>query len=164
MIHLDNIRIFPDKIYWIFDIVEFAEQALPEESLIGKLKLEKLNVKVREELKEDSIYDQWSFVRNFRGPTDPGLSRLLDKYQKLELFELEEIQNRTIKYKLTEKGRNFKQGYEKYFSKINPDFQCINNRVHTMLSKEINKSGKELVETSDEIQEMKKKFLGEKIP
>ena len=47
--------------------------------------------------------------------------------------------------------------------KINPDFQCISNRVHTMLSKEINKSGKELVETSEEIQEMKKKFLGEKI-
>ncbi len=163
MITLDNSRVFPDKTYWIFDIVEFAEQVLPEESLIGKLKLEKLNVKVREELKEDDIYDQWTFVRNFRGPTDPGLSRLLDKYQKLELFELEEIQNRTVKYKLTQKGRNFKQGCEKYFSKINPDFQCISNRVHTMLSKEINKSGKELVETSEEIQEMKKKFLGEKI-
>lgn len=165
MIDLDNSKVLPDRTYWIFDVVDFAESVLPEESLIGKLKLEKLNVKVREELRKDNLYtDQWVFVRNFRGPTDPGLSRLLDKYQKLELFELEEIKNKTVKYKLTQKGKKFKQGYEKYFSIINPNFQCINDRVHTMLSKEINKSGKELVETSEEIQEMKTKFLGERIP
>jgi hypothetical protein len=164
VINLDNSRALPDKTYWIFDIIDFAERELPEESLIGKLKLEKLNVKVREELKQDNLYtDQWTLVRNFRGPTDPGLSRLLDKYQKLELFELEEIMNKTVKYSLTNKGKKFKQGCEKYFSKINPNFQNINDKVHTMLSKEINKSGKELVETSEEIQEMKKKFLGEKI-
>lgn len=165
MINLDNSRVLPDKTYWIFDVVDFAEKVLPEESLIGKLKLEKLNVKVREELRQENLYtDQWTFVRNFRGPTDPGLSRLLDKYQKLELFELEEIKNKTVRYKLTQKGKKFKQGYEKYFSIINPDFQSINYRVHTMLSKEINKSGKELVETSEEIQDMKKRLLGEKIP
>ena len=114
---MDNSRVFPDRTYWIFDVVEFAERVLPEESLIGKLKLEKLNVKVREELRQDNLYiDQWTFVRNFRGPNDPGLSRLLDKYQKLELFELEEVKNKTVKYRLTQKGRSFKQGYEKYFS------------------------------------------------
>lgn len=165
MINLDSCRVLPDKTYWILDIVEFAERVLPEEGLVGKLKLEKLNVKVREELRQDNLYiDQWNFVRNFRGPTDPGLSRLLDKYQKLELLELEEIKNKTVKYRLTQKGRNFKQGCEKYFSLINPDFRAINDQVHNMLSKEINKSGKELVETSEEIQEMKKKPLGEKIP
>jgi hypothetical protein len=164
VINLNNSIVLPDKTYWIFDIIDFAERELPEKSLIGKLKLEKLNVKVRGELRQDNLYtDQWALVRNFRGPTDPGLSRLIDKYQKLELFELEEIMNKTVKYRLTNKGKRFKQGCEKYFSKINPNFQNINDKVHTMLSKEINKSGKELVETSEEIQEMKKKFLGEKI-
>lgn len=164
MINLENARALPDKTYWIFDIIDFAERELPEECLKGKLKLEKLNVKVREELRQDNLYtDQWTFVRNFRGPTDPGLSRLLDKYQKLGLFELEEIRTKTVKYRLTNKGKKFKQGCEKYFSIINPNFHHINDKVHIMLSKEINKSGKELVETSEEIQEMKKRLIGEKI-
>ncbi|HII02002.1 TPA: hypothetical protein HA351_10270 [Methanosarcinaceae archaeon] len=161
---MQDLEPMPDKTFWLFDIVDFAENELREEGVVGKLKLEKLNVKVREELRKDELYiGQWDLAINFRGPVDPGLSRLLDKYQKLELFELEKFQNKSVKYSLTEKGKKFKQGCERYFSKINPNFHSSLDRVHIMLSKEINKSGKELVETSEEIQEMKKEILGEKI-
>lgn len=161
---MENYESLPEKNYWLFEIVDFAENKLPEKGIVGKLKLEKLNVKVREELRKENLYtDNWALTINFRGPTDPGLSRLLDKYQKLELFELRKYNNKSIKYNLTEKGRKIKQGYEKYFLKVNPKFNNITNRVHTMLSKDMEKSGKKLVETSEEIKEMKKEILHEKI-
>ncbi|WP_255335538.1 hypothetical protein [Methanosarcina sp. KYL-1] len=161
---MQDLEPMPDKTFWLFDLVDFAENELHEKGVVGKLKFEKLNVKVREELRKEDLYiGQWDLAINFRGPVDPGLSRLLDKYQKLELFELEEFQNKTLKYSLTEKGKKFKQGCEKYFSRINPNFHSALDRVHIMLSKEINKSGKELVETSEDIQKMKKEILGEKI-
>lgn len=154
----------PEKNFWLFDIVDFAECGLPERGIIGKLKLEKLNVKVREELRKEDLYtDNWELTINFRGPTDPGLSRLLDKYQKLELFELKKIKNKSIQYNLTEKGKKFKQGYEKYFSKVNPNFNNVSDRVHAMLLEDMTKSGKKIVETSEEIREMKKEILREKI-
>ncbi|MDY9925431.1 hypothetical protein [Methanosarcina sp.] len=161
---MGNLELLPEKNFWLFDIVDFAESGLPEKGIVGKLKLEKLNVKVREELRRENLYTgSWELMINFRGPTDPGLSRLLDKYQKLELFELKKFKNKSVQYNLTEKGRKFKQGYEKYFSKVNPNFHNITNRVHTMLLKDIVKSGRELVETSEEIKEMKKEILREKI-
>lgn len=161
---MENFELLPEKNFWLFDIVDFAESELPEKGIVGKLKLEKLNVKVREELRSENLYtDNWELTINFRGPTDPGLSRLLDKYQKLELFELTKFKNKSVQYNLTQKGKKFKQGYDKYFSKVNPNFYNITNRVHMMLLKDGTKSGKKLVETSEEIKEMKKEILREKI-
>ncbi len=161
---MERNELLPHKTFWIFDIIDFAETNASEKGVIGALKLEKLNVKVREELRKNDFYiEGWDLIRNFRGPTYLGLSRMLDKYQKLDLIELQDIENRTIKYTLTEKGRNFKHGLEKYTSKINPVFQELKESVNNMLLKEIHKSGKELVETSDEIKEMKKEILGKKL-
>ncbi len=157
-------KLLPHKTFWLFDIIDFAETNTSEKGVAGALKFEKLNVKVREELRKNGSYiERWDLIRNFRGPTEPGLSRMLDKYQKLDLIELQEIENRSIKHTLTEKGRKFKRGWEKYVSKINPIFQGLKENVNSMLLKEIHKSGKELVDTSDEIKEMKKEILGKKI-
>jgi len=161
---MDKNKINPDKTFWIYEIIDIAESNTHEKGIIGALKFEKLNVKVREELRKNNIsVTEWDLIRNFRGPTEPGLSRMLDKYQKLDLIELQELENRTVKYIFTDKGRNFKRGWDKYIFKINPKFQELKFNIKNMLINEIKKSGKELVETSDEIKVMKNEILGKKI-
>lgn len=161
---MENNKTLSHKSFWQFEIIEFAEANTPEKGIVGVLKFEKLNVLVREELRKNEIStDNWDLIRNFRGPTEPGLSRMLDKYQKLNLIELQKLENKTIKYILTERGRNFKHGWEKYLLKINPAFSETKENIRCMLSNEIHKSGKRLVESSDEIKNMKKELLGKKI-
>lgn len=159
---MTNDGILPHKSFWFYYIIDYAQENTPEESLHGKLKLEKLNAKVRGKLREENLYEEWGLLRNYRGPTDPGLSNMLYKYKQLDLLELEELANQSVKYSLTKKGKRFKEGFEKFISKVNPNFKKTKDSIDEMLSENIHMSGNELVKTQ-EISELKKEILGKKL-
>jgi predicted transcriptional regulator len=87
---------------------------------------------------------------------------MLFKYKQLDLLELEELENQSAKYSLTKKGKRFKEGIEKFISKVNPKFKKTKDSVDEMLSENIHLSGNELVKTL-EISELKKEILGKKL-
>ncbi|PKP60892.1 MAG: hypothetical protein CVT88_01685 [Candidatus Altiarchaeales archaeon HGW-Altiarchaeales-1] len=151
----------PPKDYWMLSILDVAEKQTEEKGVKGKLKMEKTSVLVRQELTRLG-YENWDLLRNFRGPTDPGLSRLLQSFHDLSIVELEKIRDETITYKITKKGKNIYNSIDSFYNKINPNFKKIKEEINGMLQRNIKKSGNELLEL-EEIQDLKKKLLGKKL-
>ena len=77
------IEIIPDKSYWLLGILEYASENTEEEGVKGSLKLEKLNVLVRQKMiKMGHEEDNWELMMKPFGPADPGgLSRMLPTRQ-----------------------------------------------------------------------------------
>ncbi len=161
---MNNTKFFSNRNYWVLEILDYADKYANDGGISGKLKMQKLSVEVREELINNGYENPWRFIRNFRGPTDPGLSRLMISFQKLELVEIEQIKNQGIKYILTEKGIKVKNSLDKFFSKINPLEAKVKYQIEEgVLKKWINKTGNEIVESSEVIQNMKKENLGKQL-
>jgi len=155
-------KITPQKNYWILDILDVASKQTEDKGVRGSLKMEKISVLVRENLAQFD-YGNWDLVRNFRGPTDPGLSRLLQAYHDLDIIKLERIRDGTLVHRITDKGRTFLKSLNSYFSKIDPNFEKAKKEINeNILQHNIKKSGNELVGLK-EIQDLKKKILGKKI-
>jgi len=160
------IEIIPDKSYWLLEILEYASENTEEGGVKGSLKMEKLNVLVRQKSIEMG-YEKanWELMMKTFGPADPGgLSRMLQKYHLLDLVELERIRDETIIYKITQKGKKIKYGLDLFFSKISSNIPSIKEKIEKEALKEnITKSGNELVETA-EIQKLKQQEIrGKKI-
>ncbi len=160
---MKSIRLFQNRNYWVLEILDYSTKSI-DDGVSGKLKMEKLSVEVREELIKQGYENPWRLIRNFRGPTEPGLSRLMICFQKLGLIEIEQIKNQGVKYLITEKGIKVKNGLDKFFSKINPiEIQIKEIMEDRVLKKWINKTGNEIVESSEIIQDMKKENLGKRL-
>lgn len=152
----------PPKDYWILDILDIASEETEEGGVKGRLKMDKLAVLVRENLDED-VKGEWSIISDFRGPRDPGLTRLLQTYSDLDLTELEKMRDETILRKITKKGEKYFHSLDRFYQKISPRVaESKENIDKEVLEKDIDKTGEELVET-DEIQELKDGALGEKM-
>lgn len=151
----------PQKDYWVLNILDISSKQTREEGIRGFLKMEKLSVISREKLVKLG-YEGWGLIRNFRGPTDPGLSRLLQTYHTLDIVELERLRGETILIKLKGKGKKYLNSLESFFSKLDPGFKSLKNNVNNKLNKNINKSGNELSKLR-EIQKLKEKPLRKKI-
>lgn len=158
-----NEGIHPTKNYWVLDILDVASKETDEEGIRGSLKMEKISALVRENIGK-SGYGKWNLVRNFRGPTDPGLTRLLHTYKDLDLIELKRRKEDTLTHKITEKGKKIKNSFERFFRNVDEDFENTKEKVdREVLRKHIEKSGNELVKM-EEIQELKKEEpLGKKL-
>ena len=155
-------KITPQKDYWVLNILDVASKQTEERGVKGSLKMEKISVLVRENL-EKFGYESWDLIRNFRGPTDPGLSRLLQAYRDLDIVELERMRDGTLVYKIANKGKNFLKSLDSFFNRIDPNFEKTKKKINEkVLHNNIKKSGNELVNLK-EIQELKKRVLGKKL-
>ena len=159
-------EIIPDKSYWLLGILEYASENTEEEGVKGSLKMEKLNVLVRQKMIEmGHEEDNWELIMKPFGPADPGgLSRMLQKYHLLDIAELEKIRDETLIYKITQKGKKIKYGLDLFFSKISSNAPLIKERIEKeVLEENITKSGNQLVKTP-EIQKLKQQEIhGKKI-
>lgn len=160
------IEIIPDKSYWLLGILEYASENTEEEGVKGSLKLEKLNVLVRQKMiKMGHEEDNWELMMKPFGPADPGgLSRMLQKYHLLDIAELEKIRDETLIYKITQKGKKIKYGLDLFYSKISSNVPLIKEKIEKdVLEENITKSGNQLVKTP-EIQKLKQQEIhGKKI-
>lgn len=161
---MKNRHVIPDRNYWVLEILEYSHKYGIDSGVSGKLKMEKLSAEVREGLIEQGYEKPWKLIRNFRGPTGPGLSRLMLSFQILGLSELEYMKNQGIKYILTERGMKVKRGFDKFLYTINPDIFEVKNQIQeNVLKKWINKTGNEIVESSETVKMMKKENLGKQL-
>lgn len=157
-------QFFSNRNYWVLEILDYSNRNCKDGGISGKLKMQKLSVEVREELIAKGYENPWKFLLNFRGPTDPGLSRLMMSFQTLGLLELEQIKNQGVKYLIKEKGIKVKRGLDKFYSRINPIEIRVKGIIEEkVLKKWINKTGNEIVESSEIIQNMKKENLGKQL-
>jgi hypothetical protein len=160
---MKSFQLFQNRNYWILEILNYSKISV-DGGVSGKLKMEKLSAEVREGLIKQGNENPWRLKRDFRGPTEPGLSRLMISFQKLGLIEIEQIKSQGVIYLIKEKGVKVKNSYDKFFSKINPiGIQIKETIEEEVLKKWINKTGNEIVESSEIIQNMKKEHLGKRL-
>ncbi|CAG0987809.1 MAG: hypothetical protein OIN86_07390 [Candidatus Methanoperedens sp.] len=160
---MKSFQLFQNRNYWVLEILNYSNKTI-DEGISGKLKMEKLSAEVREGLIKQGNENPWRLIRDFRGPTEPGLSRLMISFQKLGLVEIEQIKSQGVKYLITEKGIKVKNSLDKFFSKINPiEIQIKEIIEEEVLKKWIKKTGNEIVESSEIIQNMKKENLGKRL-
>lgn len=152
----------PPKEYWALDILETASEETEEGGVKGRLKMQKLSALVRENMDEEER-PEWDMISDFRGPRDPGLTRLLRSFDDLDMVELEEMRDETLLRRITEKGRGYFESLDRFFDKMNPDFEEEREEVEDeALAEHIGKSGNELVET-EEVQDLKDNTLGDDV-
>lgn len=159
-------EIIPDKSYWILGILEYASENTEDGGVKGSLKMEKLNVLVRQKMiKMGHEVDNWELMMKPFGPADPGgLSRMLQKYHLLDIVKLEKIRDETLIYKITQKGKKIKCGLDSFYSRISNNVTLIKEKIEKdVLEENITKSGNQLVKTP-EIQKLKQQEIhGKKI-
>ena len=64
--------ILPDKSYWLLELLEYASENTEEEGVKGSLKMEKLNVLVRQKMIEMGHEgDNWELMMKPFGPPTP---------------------------------------------------------------------------------------------
>lgn len=152
----------PPKEYWALHILETASEETEEGGVKGRLKMQKLSALVRENMDEEER-PEWNMISDFRGPRDPGLTRLLRSFDGLDIVELEEMRDETLLRRITEKGRGYFESLDRFFDKMNPDFEEEREEVEDeVLAEHIDKSGNELVET-EEVQDLKDNTLGDDV-
>ena len=128
----------------------------------GTLKLEKVLVKTLLFYEEEGFIRP-ELLRNFRGPTNPGLSRLIQSLSDLKIIELKKMKKDSIKYSIKEKGLKILEGLKIYHSAISNNFMVVDEKVTKKVKGEIGKTGTMLVE-DEKISDIKKnKIIGEKL-
>jgi uncharacterized protein YwgA len=93
-----------------------------------------------EEAKESSL----KFVREERGPYDPGLSQAMQRYVDLGLVEVDEDEE-PHEMEQTEKGQRYMSGYERTKRRLDETFQLTKNRIRKTVEKHGKKSANEMV-------------------
>ena len=148
--------------FWTLELLNYSEEIGISE-IKGHLKLEKLLTKVNLIIRRDQE-EGWELYRNFKRPTNPGLSRLIQSYKDLGLIELKKLENKPgIIIKITEKGKRYLYGLKSFSNLIiNGNLNNI-KKIEYQIRPDINKSGEELLK-DENISDLKKNHLiGEKI-
>lgn len=152
----------PSKEYWLLDILETASEESEDDGVKGRLKMQKLSVLVQENIEEDKK-PEGKMISDFRGPREKGATRLLKSFHDLDMVELEQMRDETLRRRITEKGREYFESMDQFFRKMNPGFEEEKEEIdEEVISENIDKSGEELVET-EEIQDLKDNALGEEL-
>ncbi|WP_265109606.1 hypothetical protein [Halosolutus halophilus] len=122
----------------------------------GEKKFHKSLVQYRDSV---GLKEEWSFVRAPRGPTDPGFTEIIEKYDDLNLIAMEKEGQIHI-YKETEKGSRFIRGLKEGLRILKKD-QVQSRETNLQLVAKVNKErlGSD-IELDDDIQEMKELPLG----
>lgn len=116
----------------------------------GRAKYHKLLYNYVDEEAENS---ELSFVREERGPYDPGLSQAMQRYIDLGHVEVDE-EDEPHEIRQTEKGERYMSGYERTKMRLDETFRQTKERIAETVKKHGDKSANEMVQ-EENIQEAK---------
>ena len=124
----------------------------------GEAKYHKLLYKYADEEADDTSL---SFIREERGPFNPGLSQTIQRYNDLGLVEVDD-EKEPNEMKQTKKGERYMSGYEKTKLRLDEGFQQTKKRIRNTIEKHGDKSASEMVEEQN-IQNEKEEPIGRKL-
>jgi uncharacterized protein YwgA len=110
---------------------------------------------------EESEGTSLTFVREERGPYDPGLSQAMQRYVDLGLVEVDD-EEEPHEVKQTEKGERYMSGYEKAKMRLDDKFRETKRRIQNTVQKHGDKSASEMV-SEENVQEAKENPRGKKL-
>ena len=86
-----------------------------------------------------------TFVREERGPYDPGLSQAIQRYMDLGLVDVEDDEE-PHEVEQTEKGRRYMSGYERTKMRLDESFRQTKERIRNTIKRHGDKSASEMVD------------------
>jgi uncharacterized protein YwgA len=107
----------------------------------GRAKYHKLLYNYADEEAEETSL---KFVREERGPYDPGLSQAMQRYVDLGLVDVDEDEE-PHEVEQTEKGQRYMSGYERTKRRLDETFQLTKKRIRKTVEKHGEKSASEMV-------------------
>jgi len=110
-----------------------------------------------EEAKETSL----TFVREERGPYEPGLSQAMQRYMDLGLVEVND-EEEPHEVEQTEKGQRYMSGYERTKMRLDETFRKTKQRIQNTVRKHGDKSASEMVR-EENIQDTKENPRGREL-
>jgi uncharacterized protein YwgA len=116
----------------------------------GRAKYHKLLFNYYDEEAPDS---ELTFVREERGPFDPGLSQAMQSYINLGLVEVDD-DSEPHEISETEKGRRYLSGYEQAKLRLDDGFRQTKERLLKTVDKHGDKSANEMV-SEENVQDAK---------
>lgn len=116
----------------------------------GRAKYHKLLFNYADEEIEDSSL---RFVREERGPYDPGLSQAMQRYLDLGLVKVDD-EEEPHEVEQTEKGKRYMSGYEQAKLQLDENFRQTKQRITNTIRKHGDKSANEMVQEAN-VQEAK---------
>lgn len=107
----------------------------------GRAKYHKLLFNYADEKAEETSL---TFVREERGPYDPGLSQAMQRYMDLGLVEVDDDEE-PHEIEQTEKGKRYMSGYERAKMRLDETFQQTKQQIQSTVRKHGDKSANEMV-------------------
>lgn len=108
----------------------------------GRAKYHKLLFNYADEEADDTTL---TFVREERGPYDPGLSQAMQRYIDLGLVDVEEDEE-PHEVEQTAKGERYMSGYERAKMRLDESFRETKERIRNTVQKHGDKSASEMVD------------------
>lgn len=102
-----------------------------------------------------------TFVREQRGPYDPGLSQAMQRYIDLGLVEVDD-ESEPHEVKQTEKGQRYMSGYERAKLRLDESFRQTKERIRNTMRKHGDKSASEMA-GEENVQDAKEKPMREEL-
>lgn len=121
-----------------------------EGQIMGRTKYHKLLYNYADEEAEESALE---FVREERGPFDPGLSKAMQRYVNLGLIKVSDDKE-PHEITETEKGDRYLSGYERTKMRLDTRFERTKQRIANTIGKHGDKNANEMVQREN-IQEAK---------
>lgn len=110
---------------------------------------------------EEADETDLTFVREERGPYDPGLSQAMKRYVDLGLVDVEE-EEEPHEVVQTEKGQRYMSGYERAKMRLDESFRQTKERIRNTVQKHGDKSANEMV-GEENVQDAKEKPMRKKL-
>jgi uncharacterized protein YwgA len=108
----------------------------------GRAKYHKLLFNYADEEADETAL---TFVREERGPYDPGLSQAIQRYMDLGLVDVEDDEE-PHEVEQTEKGRRYMSGYERTKMRLDDSFRQTKERIRNTIKRHGDKSASEMVD------------------
>jgi uncharacterized protein YwgA len=108
----------------------------------GRAKYHKLLFNYADEEADETAL---TFVREERGPYDPGLSQAIQRYMDLGLVDVEDDEE-PHEVEQTQKGRRYMSGYERTKMRLDGSFRQTKERIRNTIKRHGDKSASEMVD------------------
>lgn len=108
----------------------------------GRAKYHKLLFNYADEEADETAL---TFVREERGPYDPGLSQAIQRYMDLGLVDVEDDEE-PHEVEQTKKGRRYMSGYERTKMRLDESFRQTKERIRNTVKRHGDKSASEMVD------------------
>lgn len=124
----------------------------------GRAKYHKLLFNYADEEAEETSL---TFVREQRGPYDPGLSQAMQRYIDLGLVEVDD-DSEPHEVKQTEKGQRYMSGYERAKLLLDESFRQTKDGIQNTVRKHGDKSASEMAQ-EENVQDAKERPMREEL-